>query len=175
VKTYSAHLVALATFIFVGAACQQQPVTEQAETTEPVDTTAELEAAANTFIEMWNTKNYDLLDTAMAVDFKRQAPDQSAEGLEEMKEFVSQVHAAYPDFHIVVDESAYGENLAFTHWTVTGTHSGEGSVPATGKSVEISGITMLRFRDGMITDEIVYYDTASLQAQLETEGIPHAE
>lgn len=167
--------VAVVTLIFVGAACQQQPVTEQAETTEPADATAGLEAAASTFIEMWNTKNYDLLDTVMAVDFKRQAPDQSAEGLEEMKEFVSQVHAAYPDFHIVVDESAYGENLAFTHWTVTGTHSGEGSVPATGKSVEISGITMLRFRDGMITDEIVYYDTASLQAQLETEEIPHAK
>jgi steroid delta-isomerase-like uncharacterized protein len=175
VKKHLAHSVAVATLIFVGAACQQQPVTEQAETTEPADATAELETAANTFIEMWNTKNYDLLDTAMTADFKRHAPDQGAQGLEEMKGFVSQVHAAYPDFHIVIDESAYGENLAFIHWTVTGTHSGEGSVPATGKSVEISGITMLKFQDGMITDEIVHYDTASLQAQLETEKVPHAE
>lgn len=173
-RKHLTHSVAVATLIFVGAACQQ-PVTEQATTTEPVDVTAKLEAATNTFIEMWNTKNYDLLDTAMTADFKRHAPDQDAEGLEEMKEFVGQVHAAYPDFHIVIDESAYGENLAFIHWTVTGTHSGEGSVPATGKSVEISGITMLRFEDGMITDEIVHYDTASMQAQLETEGLPHAE
>jgi steroid delta-isomerase-like uncharacterized protein len=175
VSKHFAHSVAVATLVLVGAACQQQPVTEQAETTEPVDITAELEAGANTFIEMWNTKNYDLLDTAMAADFKRHAPDQSTEGVEAMKEFVSQVHAAYPDFHIVVDESAYAENLAFIHWTVTGTHSGEGSVPATGKSINVSGITMLRFQDGMITDEIVHYDTASLQAQLETEGLPHAE
>ncbi len=174
-RKHLAHSVALATLIFVGAACQQQPVTEQAETTEPVDITAELEAGAKTFIEMWNTENYDLLDTAMTADFKRHAPDQSVEGLEAMKEFVGQVHAAYPDFHIVIDESAYGENVGFIHWTVTGTHSGEGSVPATGKSIEISGITMLRFQDGMITDEIVHYDTASMQAQLETEGLPHAE
>lgn len=170
-RKHLAHSVAVVTLVFVGAACY----TEQTTTIESVDATAENEAALNTFIEVLNTKNYDLLDTAMTADFKRQAPDQGADNLAEMKELISQIHTSYPDFRIVIDESAYEGDVGFVHWTVTGTHSGEGSVPATGKSVNISGITMLRFQDGMITDEIVHYDTASLQAQLEVTGIPHAE
>lgn len=103
------------------------------------------------------------------------APDQSADGLAAMKEFMAQVHTAYPDFHIVVNESLYGDNLAFLNWTVTGTNTGEGSVPPTGKTVNISGITMLRFAGGMITEEIAHYDTATMMAQLGLSAVPHAE
>ena len=34
---------------------------------------------------------------------------------------------------------------------------------------------MLKFQDGKITDEIVFYDTATLQAQLGTAVIPHVK
>jgi len=34
---------------------------------------------------------------------------------------------------------------------------------------------MLRFEDGMITEERALYDTATLQRQLGVEAIPHAE
>jgi len=56
-----------------------------------------------------------------------------------------------------------------------GTHTGVGAVPASGKSVDISGVTMLRFEDGMITEERALYDTATLQRQLGVEAIPRAE
>lgn len=75
----------------------------------------------------------------------------------------------------MVDESAYKENLGFIQWTATGTNTGDAATKATGKPIKVSGITMLKFRDGKITDEIVFYDTATLRAQLGTSGIPHAK
>lgn len=147
------------------AACQQT-ATEQAETIEPVDTTAALVTLTDTFIEMWNTQNYDLLDNIMTEDFQRVAPDQNANGLAEMKAFAQQVHETYPDLNIVVDESAYGDDIGFVHWTFTGTPSG-------GEPVEVSGITMLRYRDGKISHEIVKWDTGTIAEQLG--GIPHME
>lgn len=133
------------------------------------------ESAIETFFSVWNTEGYDRLDSILATDFRRRAPDQNADGRAEMKEFMRQVHAAYPDFHIELNESAHEGDVAFTYWTVTGTHSGEGAVQATGKSVDVSGITLLRFEDGMITEELAFYDTATLQRQLGVEAIPHVE
>jgi len=51
--------------------------------------------------------------------------DQSADGLDAMKEFANQVHSAYPDMHIVADESYYLEDLAIVVRTLTGTNNGE--------------------------------------------------
>jgi len=100
------------------------------------------------------------------------APDQNADGVEGMKTFMGQVHAAYADFHITIEESAYAENLSFIHWTVTGTFA-----PEDGEAIEVTtpGITMLRFADGRIIHEIVYYDTAAMAEKLGTMEVPHAE
>jgi steroid delta-isomerase-like uncharacterized protein/uncharacterized protein (TIGR02246 family) len=130
---------------------------------------------ADTFIEVWNTREYDKLDSIMTADFRRVAPDQSADGLAAMKEFMAQVHATYPDFQIRIDESAYQEGVGFLLWTATGTNTGEGTAPPTGNSIDVSGISMLRFADGKIAVEVVHYDTATLMEQLGTSAIPHAE
>lgn len=164
-KGHILNLSILLVIVGFVAACQQ-PATEQAETVEPVDTTTALVALSDTFIEMWNTKNYDLLDNILTEDFQRVAPDQNANGLDEMKVFAAQVHQTYPDMHITIDESAYGDDIGFVHWTFTGTPSGS-------DPVEVSGITMLRYRDGKISHEIVKWDTATIAEQLG--GIPHME
>jgi predicted ester cyclase len=38
-------------------------------------------------------------------------------------------------------------------WTITGTNTGHGSTPPTGKSIEVKGISILHFKDGKIVDE----------------------
>lgn len=150
--------------VLLAAACQRA---------EPVETAAASEASANesasaTFLAVWNTKEYDRLDAALAPGFRRQGPDQNVESLGAMKEFMRQVHETYPDFHIENNETVYEGDIGFRRWTVTGTY------PPTGRRIEISGITMMRFRDGMVTEEWAYYDTATLQAQLDVESVPHA-
>jgi len=136
----------------------------------------QLSPAAATFIEVWNSKDYDKLDKALTEDFRRRAPDQNADGRTAMKEFMRQVHTTYPDFRIVVNEDSHQGDRAFLHWTVTGTNTGPGAFPPTGKRITTSGITMLRFAaDGRITEEVAQYDTASVASQLGLAGVPHAQ
>jgi steroid delta-isomerase-like uncharacterized protein len=141
----------------------------------PVDHAAKLGPAIEEIFEVWNTKEYDRLDAILAADFRREAPDQEAEGIDGMKEFMGQVHTTYPDFRIVADETYFDKDVAIVVWTVTGTNTGEGALPPTGKSVEIRGMTICRFRDGKIYEEDVFYDTAGVSEQLGLEAVPHAK
>ena len=142
---------------------------------EPVpDYAAQLGPAADSFIEVWNTRDYDKLDAILSADFRRRAPDQNADGPAAMKDFMRQVHRTYPDFRIVTDETYYDEDVALRVWTVTGTNTGEGAFPPTGKSIDVTGMTMLRFAGGKITEEVVFYDTATVTEQLGLAAVPHA-
>ena len=134
----------------------------------------QLSPAAATFIDVWNNRNYDELDRVLTDDFRRRAPDQNADGRAAMKEFMRQVHTTYPDFRIVVNEDSHQGDVAFLNWTVTGTNTGPGALPPTGKRITTSGITMLRFApDGRISEEVAQYDTATLSKQLGVAAVPH--
>jgi steroid delta-isomerase-like uncharacterized protein len=52
-------------------------------------------------------------------------------------------------------------------WSVSGTHKADYlGVPATGRRVELRGITVARFEDGRIANEVVYYDRLAVLEQL---------
>ncbi len=161
-----ARLAGLAVVVAALAACQPP-----AAAPAPPDYAAELGPKVDTFIGVWNSQDYAQLDGVASPEYIRRAPDQNADGLEAQKAFMKQVHATYPDFHIAVDAIAFAKNLAFLQWTVTGTYTAEGAEP---KKVEVTGATLLRFADGMITEEHVFYDTAALNAETGTATVAHA-
>jgi len=170
VKRVLGRMLVAATVMAAVSACQPP-----APANAPPDYAATLGPVVDKLIAVWNTQNYAVLDSIMPADFRRTAPNGNASGPAEMKDFMKQLHTAYPDFHIVLDEGAYTANLAFIEWTVTGTNTGDAATKATGKPIKISGATILKFRDGKITEEIVYFDTATLQAQLGVPVVPHAK
>ena len=51
-------------------------------------------------------------------------------------------------------------------WTVTGTNTGPGDEPPTGKAVTISGMTTFTMVDGKIAEEYVQFDVLGWQLQL---------
>ena len=89
-----------------------------------------------------------------------------------MKAFMASVHDTYANFSIKLDASAYADDVGFVLWSSVsnGLKTNEST-----DTVEVSGISMLRFADGKITEEIVHYDTATLNAQLGTAEVPHAK
>lgn len=163
------HL-AVVVAIISGIACQAPAPPPQETAPAPPDHAAELAPVAEGFMEAISTGELDRFDELMTADVKRIAPDQNVEGLEAMKEFFTQVRGSYAGFDVAVHDSAYDENLAFMHWTVTGTSVGEGGAEV---AVEVQGMTILRFVDGKISEEIVQYDTATLVNQLEGSTLPH--
>jgi hypothetical protein len=167
--TRIAQVSGLAIALVAAIGCQQAP-----QPTAPAapDYAAEYGPTLDAFLQVWNSKDYAQLDAILTDGFVRRAPDQGADGREAMKAFMQQVHATYPDFQIVSKAAAFGPDLAFTQWTVTGTYTAEGAEP---RAVEISGATLLRMAGGLISEEHVFYDTAALAAQTATSAVPHAE
>lgn len=121
-------------------------------------------AAVNTLVEIWDSAEVDKLDAIASSDYKRTASDQNANGLDEMKAFMLQVHSTYPDFHITNDGVAAGPDGVFLQWTVTGvTPGGDAS----------TGISRYQFKDGKIVSELAIFDTGATLAQMGVDKLPH--
>lgn len=131
-------------------------------------------AALDVLIDVYNTQDYDKLDAVALPNYTRRAPDQNADSLDELKAFIAQIHAAYPDFRITTDAAAAGPDGAFLKWTVNATNTGEGAQPPTGNAINMTGISHYRFVDGKMATETVTFDSAQLLAQLQGTAMPHA-
>ncbi len=74
---------------------------------------------------------------------------------------------AFPDLNVTVDLIVAEGDLVSVRWTARGTNTGTGNgIPATGRKVETSGITMFRFADGAIAEEWTAGNNLSLMRQL---------
>lgn len=78
---------------------------------------------------------------------------------------------AFPDGRLSFGQQVLGEDAAATEVVFSGTHTGPmatpgGDIPATGKSVKMTSVSMLRFTDGMVASEHVYLDQLQMLTQL---------
>ena len=69
-------------------------------------------------------------------------------GPEDMKEYVSIFHSAFPDFRVTLDDQIAEGDKVVNRWTARGTHRGEfQGIPPTGKEVEFTGIHISRINE----------------------------
>lgn len=130
------------------------------------NTAAQKNAVAAVF-SVWNGQDYQKLDAHISPGFRRKGVDVDVEGRDAMKDFMRTVHEIYGDFQIELNASAHEGDTAFTQWTITG-HLREN-----GKRFRVEGATMLRFENGVITEEMAFWDTAAANAQLDVESVAH--
>ena len=144
-------LILLSIFIFNG--CQQQE--------KRTYTDDELQVISDNNKQLWSGGNVDIVDTLYAEECVRHNADVGdSNGPEELKKFVKWVYTAYPDFKVTFDERFKLKDRIVTHWTATGTNDGplNENMPATGKKVSFTGMTMAMIENGKITEEWVYYN-----------------
>jgi len=133
----------------------------------PPDYAAQHQPAVDAYIAGWNGGSLDALDGAMTADVKRQSPGGlSSDGLDALKKVMTDLRTAYPDAKVVLDENYHMQDRSFFLWTFTGTNTGPGAALPTGKSVKLSGATFVRYQDGKIAEERVYFDVLDWQMQL---------
>ena len=131
------------------------------------DPAQELKPILDKGIAIWNNGNLDEVGEIWdetVVRSVNQLPD--VKGVDGMKKVISGFRTAYPDAKLTADEVIFGENKATLRWTFTGTNTGPGEMPPTGKKIKIWGITILHFANGKITKEIVAYNNQALMEQL---------
>jgi steroid delta-isomerase-like uncharacterized protein len=155
-KAFFVNLSVLISFIFIAGCQQQKP-----------DASKELKPLADKFVEVWNNGNYDELDALLDPGFVRsvnQTPD--VEGVDGMKKVMSGFRTSFPDLRLTISNEIYAENSAAVRWAFSGTNTGPGEMPPTGKSVSAWGISILHFANGKLTKEMVAYDNKSFMEQL---------
>jgi len=77
--------------------------------------------------EIWNKGNFNILTDMISDDFVIHFPRAGEEirGPENVKHFYTNLRNAFPDIHFkIIDQIAEGDKIV-THWSATGTQSGE--------------------------------------------------
>jgi len=151
----ASSLFLIITFVFA-TGCQEQ-----------TDYSKELKPLVDKYSEAWQTGNVDGLEAIFDPNFVRHADKgSSANGLENLKKVIAAFKAAYPDLKLVFSEEFYAENQYAGHWSFTGTNTGPGEIPPTGKSVSQWGVNIIHFKDGKIVEEWDGFDNVPLLEQL---------
>ncbi|MCG6912434.1 ester cyclase [bacterium BMS3Abin03] len=133
------------------------------------DYSVEMNPIIDKYLDAWNNGNLDILDEITSLDFElRINPDFEAnEGRDFLKESITKTRTAYPDFLVEEDKILFVSDTAVVvHWTITGTNTGKGIHPPTGKKTSSNGFSVIFFADGKLTGEWIGYSDLTWVKQL---------
>ena len=102
--------------------------------------------------------NLDLMDELVAPDFVNHHSIATGEashsiGVETFRQEIMQLRSVFPDIAMTIIHLLADGDKVVAHFQVRGTHKGEFiGIPATGKKVEFSGITIVRIANGKLAE-----------------------
>ncbi len=151
------QIIALILALIVYSGCQQQKQ----------DPSQKLKPLTDKYAEVWNTGNLNELDAIMDSNYVYHANKLPAvHGIDEQKKVLSSLRITYPDLKLVVEDEVFSENAVAATYHITGTNTGPGEIPPTGKSVDFWGIAIIHVANGKLKEEWTAYDNQSLMEQL---------
>jgi steroid delta-isomerase-like uncharacterized protein len=122
------------------------------------------------FEAVWNRGDTAAIDDMMAADALMHGLGEAGadvRGPDGFKPFQAKLRGAFPDIHVTIDETVEQGDLIATRWTANMTHLGDDlGVPATGRRVTVTGMSMARLRDGIMVEGWNNWDTMSLMQQI---------
>ena len=108
----------------------------------------------------WSEGNLDGLDAYLDPNTIRRGPPSAssdANDLGELKQVITDFRTSFPD----ATERVVGDHVPFT-----GTNTGPGDFPPTGKAVEFKGSSFGHYAGGKLVEEHVYFDGFDMMSQL---------
>ncbi len=119
------------------------------------------------FEKVWNQGRKDAIAEMLAPDGVIHDGHETAKGPEGFYAFYDRMHAAFSDIHITIESTlAEGDDVCL-RWSCTLRHSGDGlGLPATGKVVKTTGISIIRLADGKLTEGWQNWDMLGLMQQI---------
>jgi steroid delta-isomerase-like uncharacterized protein len=110
-------------------------------------------AAARAFVEVLSTGRLERYSDFHTTDFVAHGTDRDFTLAEDLA-MAREERTALPDMQFSVSHIVAEGDLVVVHWTVWGTNTQPGmGLPATGKPVKVSGMTLFRFKAGKISEE----------------------
>ncbi|RED44957.1 ester cyclase [Seonamhaeicola aphaedonensis] len=123
---------------------------------------------SNVWDEIVNKGNLDQInDTNFDSNITMISSPENIVGIEDFKAYYSNFITGFSDIEFTINE-IFGQNDKIVkHWNFKGTHSGNFfGIPATGKTVDLSGATIAVMKDGKIAQEQDFMDNMLFMQQL---------
>jgi len=122
------------------------------------------------FDEVWNNGRLDAIHELMAPKFVgigQSGPEAVIRGPQEFQTFVEQLRGAFPDIHVTIEDAFAAGDKVVARWSATMTHRGDHlGLPATGKQVRITGISIGRIVDGKIVEGWDNWDQLGMMREI---------
>jgi steroid delta-isomerase-like uncharacterized protein len=132
-------------------------------------TTNDLKRIYQQLADAVNRRDLDALDQIFDLDLINHGADpDEPRGAYHFKQAFATFIAACPDFHVTVEDTIVEGDKLVVRWSDTGAHTGAPllGVPATGKQIILTGIDILRIRDGKIAERWAENDMRYLMETL---------
>jgi predicted ester cyclase len=121
------------------------------------------------FDEVWNKRNLAMVPELSQPDAIAWglAPDGKSINFSSFLPFHKRFIDTFPDFHINVDDVIQEGDKTVVRLTATGTHTGNAmGVAPTGKRIRMTGMIMIRWKDGKIIEGWNEFDAWGMMQQL---------
>ena len=127
-----------------------------------------------TLEEFYNQGDPTLADEVFADDFVNHDPAApQLVGREGRKQWVATMAASFPGSRTTIDDLIAEDDKVVKRSTWRGTHQGEwNGIPATGKQITVSSITIYRIAEGKIQECWWAYDVLGVLQQLGVVPVP---
>jgi steroid delta-isomerase-like uncharacterized protein len=123
------------------------------------------------FDEIWNKGRLDAIDELLAEDGIVHGLGEAGgevSGPAAFRPFVERLRGAFPDIEVKVEQVVDDGDLIAARWVATMTHTGDHlGMPASGKRVTVTGMSMTRLRDGKLVEGWNNWDMLSLMQQVD--------
>jgi predicted ester cyclase len=124
--------------------------------------------------EGFNNGHYDALDSLFAPDYQEHQFGLST-SLDGFKRDIAYLRAAFPDFHLTIEDMVEDGDQVWIRMTARGTNHGPLMGPPTHKSMEITVFDTCRFENGRIVEHWGVPDRFAQLMQLGLIGKPAAQ
>jgi len=133
-----------------------------------MSTQANKEVLRRFFMELFSDGDLDVADEIVSLTYiNNNAMPGEKPGREGLKGFVSYLRSAIPDLQFTFEQQLAEGDKVVTRWVASGTHLGEFiGIPATGKSLSVSGTNIHRVSGGEIQEAWQDWDALGMMQQL---------
>ncbi len=123
--------------------------------------------------EAWNKGNLKVLDELLTPDHVNHDPMYPTRGVQELKDNIGKYRSAFPDLRCEIDELLSVGDKVVARWHFTGTHKNQfEGIPATGRRVSGTGISIQRFAGDKVQETYVNFDALGMMQQLGVVTLP---
>lgn len=114
----------------------------------------------NRDLDYYNEDNFDKNITLLM-------EPENVVGIEAVKDYYNNYLDGFSDIEFTMKKVFGQKDNLVKHWNFKGTHTGEFfGIPATGKKVDLDGITIIKMKDGKIAQEQDFFDNMAFLSQL---------